>query len=210
MVLGLIKILGVVIFLYLIWRNLYDDYQDDLLVSYGWSSMLIVLIGGKLGYELQNWRYVNYSGAALLQFWKSGGFSLVGSVVMVMLWTWWYCARNGWKLWSFCEDVIPIYYLFAAFILGGEFVKSDLNWKLLAVMTVVVLAYIFSSNLKGRYRSFTWYRSGKKGFVFFFINMIFGLVMAVMSLLFKDGWYVSILYLVISLIFGVGLAILGG
>jgi len=55
--------------------------------------------------------------------------------------------------------------------------------------------------LKKRYRSLTWYKSGKKGFLFFWFLFCFWLILAILS---KTWWFLGL-----SLLFGLGLFILG-
>ncbi len=209
MVLGIIRLLGIVIFLYLVWRNLYDDYRDDQLISYGWSSILIMLLSGRIVYGLWNWGQLNDSWVNWLLVWKFSGYSFYGGVFGVILWTWWFCAKNEWKLWSFLEDLTPIYYLLLGFMLGEDYVRSGFQVKYLAGLLIAMGGYLLANFLKGKYRSVTWYKSGKKGFIFFFTNLVLSIIMSVMSFVFKDGWFMSVFYLVLSLIFGMGLVILG-
>ena len=209
MVLGLIKLFGIIVFLYLIWRNLYDDYRDDLLISYGWGSMLTMLLGGRIVYGLWNWGVLNDSWINWLMIWKVSGFNFYGGIATSLIWTVWFCVRNEWKVWQFLEDVTPIYYLFLAFINAEEYVKSGFDAHRLILMLVAVVGYLLSNFLKGRYRSFTWYKSGKKGFIFFAVNMIVSWLMAGLVFVSKEGWAITGAYLVLGLIFGGGGVILG-
>jgi hypothetical protein len=209
MIFGAIKLLGLIIFLYLTWRNLYEDYRDDWLISYGWTSVLIMFLGGKLTYGLLNWNKLNLTFSGLWRFWEIPGTNLWGGLLLILLWTWWLCKKNEWKLWPFLEDLTPIYYLFVAFELGENYLRTGLDWRPLGLMIVAILGYLMSSLLRGKYRSFSWYKSGKKGFIFFFTNAVVALFMSIIAFWFKDGWIVTISYLSVSLIFGLGLVILG-
>ncbi|MFZ2153091.1 MAG: hypothetical protein WAV41_03470 [Microgenomates group bacterium] len=201
MVLGMIKILGIVIFLYLIWRNLNEDYQDNLLISYGWSSVLVLLVGGSI--------LTNFNFAGWWQFWRVQNTNLGGGIGLAFLWTWWCCVRYGWKLWSFLEDVLPIYYLFVCFIWVSEKVGQTFGWKNILVLLILVGGYLLSNLMRDKYRSFVWYKSGKKGFVFFFVNIWLCLALATMAFFGDSNWLAAGFYIIMSLIFGVGLGILG-
>ena len=209
MVLGIIKLLGMVVFLYLIWRNLNENYRDDLLISYGWSSTLVMLLGGRIVYGIHNWGVFGDSWTNWFNLWSTSGFNYWGGAAGVLIWSWWFSVKNEWKLWSFLEDVTPIYYLLVTFMLGEFFLSSGLNWRVLLAMVVTLLGYLSASLMQGKYRSLTWYKSGKKGFIFFFTNMIIGLLFASGAIWYKDGWINIVLYLSLSLIFGMGLVILG-
>lgn len=209
MVLGLIKLLGVIIFLYLVWRNLNDDYRDEQLISYGWSSILVMLLGGRIVYGLWNWGALNDSWTSWFMIFRVSGFNFYGGIIFVLIWTVWFCIRNEWKVWSFLEDVTPIYYLLLAFLSGGEYIRAGLDARQLSWMLLALSGYLFANFLRGRYRSISWYKSGKKGFVFFATNMIMSLVVGLVSIVFKDGWFMITSYMILSLIFMAGLAILG-
>lgn len=209
MIFGAIKLLGLIIFLYLTWRNLYEDYRDDWLISYGWLSILLMYVGGKITYGIINWNELNMTFANLGRFWDIPGTNLWGGMVLILIWTGWLCKQNEWKLWPFLEDLTPIYYLFVAFEMGENYLRSGLNLRPLLWMIIAIIGYLMSSLMRGNYRSFSWYKSGKKGFIFFFTNAVIAILLSVVAFWFKDGWIVVVSYWTIGLIFGVGLVILG-
>lgn len=55
MSLGIFRILGLVVFMYLLWRDLRDNYGDEKIINYAWIALLGFLVGetnlrvGKLG-----------------------------------------------------------------------------------------------------------------------------------------------------------------
>lgn len=208
MVLGLIRILGMVIFIYLVWRNLFDDYRDDLLISYAWGSLLVLLASGRLVYGLWNWGVFNNRLFDWFQIWNPDQFSIFGGIIGVLLWTWWYCVINQWKLWSILEDLTPIYYILIAFFLAETMVNSNYTLESIINLGIALTGYLLSNFMMGRYRSISWYKSGKKGFGFFFTNIVVGMVLAGLTAVNRDWWQTAA-YSIISLIFGLGLVILG-
>ena len=48
-------VVGMILFLYLTWRNLREDYKEGVLVSFSWLALLAMVLGGRLLYGLLNW-----------------------------------------------------------------------------------------------------------------------------------------------------------
>ena len=66
--------IGFAVFAYLTWRNLFDDYQEERLVSYAWMAILSVLVGGRLGYVLMHWEDFGGNLSLWWQVGKAPGF----------------------------------------------------------------------------------------------------------------------------------------
>lgn len=209
MVVGIIKSIGVLLFLYLTWRNLSDSYKDDQLVSYTWLALLSMLIGGRLAFGLVNWGIWNESWVDWFLIWQKPGFNYTGMVIGFAGLTVWFCRSNGWKLWSFLEDIAPIFLVMMTFFMMEELFKSGFNWRWLAELIILPIGAALSYFLKGKYRSWGWYRSGKKGFGFFLTAAVYCWLMSGISLIFKDDLITVFTYLILGLISVGGLFILG-
>ena len=90
-----------------------------------------------------------------------------------------------------------------------EVVRTKFSIQVLAYMMVFMVAYIVSLRLSKKYRSFVWYRSGKKGFVFLVTSSLIFLMTTGILFWFRDKLFLVILSGLISLISLVGLFILG-
>jgi hypothetical protein len=207
---NILTILAGVIYLYLIWRNLRDNYNHEGLVSYSWLSLLAFLIGGRLAFGIANWGVWNDNWWNWLSFWDKTGFNYIGAVVVWTIMTGGYCQKLGWKVWALFEDVVGIGYIFMTILILVEAInhKFDLYW--LTLMMVLVVTMAAKRLIIGKYRSFGWYGSGKKGFAFFFANIWLGVLLAGwFYLVARAGIILSGLSLIISLTSIVGLFILG-
>jgi hypothetical protein len=200
MIFGILKLVVLVLFLYLVWRNLRDDYKENELIDYSWLAVTVALVTGRLSYGLINWGVWNESLINWFVFWSNPGFNYVGAVAGLMLVTWWNCRDKEWKLWPFLEKITWITYLILSLLMLGE--------GLWFHAVVFVIAMVIAIQISGRYRAFVWYKSGKRGFVFFLVNLLVGLMLALVSWWLKDGPIVIIIYLILSLISGVGLVML--
>ena len=207
---NLLGVLGRALYLYLIWRNLRDDYKNEDLVSYSWLSLLSFLIGGRLIFGLLNWGIWNDNWLNWLSFWNNQGFNYIGAVAVWGLVTWAYCEKFNWKMWALFEDVFGILYVFLAVLMLAEAVKNKLNLYWLTIMMVLIITVAIKRLVMTKYRSFSWYVSGKKGFAFFFANICLGLMLTAWCYLVAGvGIILSVIPLTISVSSIVGLFILG-
>jgi hypothetical protein len=204
------KLIGIILFLYLTWRNLRESYQEERLIAYSWLVLLMFLVGGRITFGVINWGVWNSSPIDWLSVWRYPGFNYWGGIVAILVTTGWYCKVNEWKLWSFFEDIIRIIYLLIAFILVDELIRTGFNLLIAAYLAVAIVGYLMASLMANRYRSLTWYKSGKKGFVFFFTNMVVSLLVAIVAVGFKEKLVVAGIFSVLSLVFMIGLFTLGG
>ncbi len=194
--------------MYLSWRNLREDYKEKELISYAWLSILAFMVGGRL-VSVLGWGGENGGWQDWLSFWAKPGFSYIGGYLAMVLVGWWSCRKNSWKTWAFFEDnLVAVSIMFLLFLLD-EFVRSgfDINAAMAVVAVFDGLAIGVWS--KGRYRSFVWYRSGKKGFAFWTGNLVTWLTMLGFSFLVVENTINRICYLTLGLISAVGLVILG-
>lgn len=202
------KIVGGVFFLYLSWRNLAEDYREERLISYAWLALLGFLAGGRVSFGLMNLKMMD-GWEDWLAFWVKPGFNYWGGLAAMLLISLEYAKTNEWKIWSFMEEITEVVYLFLAFLAAGEVVASDFELKKIVYLVIIVIGYLVAALMKKKYRSLIWYKSGKKGFVFFFVNALSSLLLAISAWYFHEVWWARIVWITISLLFGGGLFILG-
>lgn len=203
------SIIGTILFLYLVWRNLKDDYKSENLISYTWLALLGFFVGGRLIFGLLNWGVWNDSIWNWLNFLKYKGINLIGGYLFLLMITYFVTKFRNWKMWSFAEDNIKFFLVFGFFLLPDELINSKFDLKIILLLVVILIGFISTFWLKGKYRSFVWYKSGKKGFVFFTVNFLVLLLLSLVSVLFKERILFSYLYLGGSLLSLMGLFILG-
>lgn len=208
MSLGIFRTLGLVIFMYLLWRDLRDDYGDQKIINYAWVALLGFLLGGRITYGLVNWGVWNDSWLSWLSVWTKPGTNYLGSYLGLVLASWLVSSKNQWKFLALMDDIVKPTLIFSCLLMIDEWVRANFYIKSMVYLILLVLDIVLVNWLKKKYRSFTWYKSGKKGFVLLFNNFLFFLAVVVILILFKDNWLSVILALIISLISGAGLYIL--
>lgn len=209
MVFGIFKFIGAVLFLYLTWRNLKDNYQEEKLISYSWLALSAFMIGGRVVFGAVNWGMWNDHWTDWLSIWQKPGFNYWGGIGAMLLLTGWYCRINDWKMWSFLEGMTPIIYFLMGFLMADEWVGSGFNMRVGINVLAAILGWVVFRLVSKKYRSYGWYKSGKRGFGFFFTNTVVFLILALVGeILFKD-WLTAVIFTVLSLISLIGLFILG-
>ena len=208
MVFPVLAIIGIVLFLYLTWRNLRDNYKTENLITYSWLSLSAFLVGGRITYGLSNWGEWQTL-TDWVAFYNNSGINLAGGYVVLLMVTMLLAQKYGWKLWPFLEDMINnIMILVMGFWLGRIiFSKAGIEEGVIGL--IFIFSLWISGWVKKNYRSFVWYKSGKKGFRFFFTNLIFFLLLSVYFLVIKEKIFFGA-FLFTGLINLVGLFILGG
>lgn len=182
----IIGVVGCLVYLYLCWRTMKENYREEDMIAFGWVSLLVYLIGSRVAFvwsEPKLW----------LEFWKMNESFMFGGYLMWLLLTWLVVKDRGWKYFAFGEDSL----INLAWI-NLIYFAITFQWKMIILILLVwVVGWVF----KNRYRSLWWYKSGKKGFLFLLVNIVFFIGFSVIL----NNYF----YLLMSLISIVGLGILG-
>ena len=208
MVLALIRVFGIFLFLYLIWRKLRDDFVEDEVVSFSWIALVGFLLVGRVSYGLINWGVWNESWTNWVLFWQNPGFNYLFGYLGLWLTAFWYLKDKKWKTISVFEDMLRAVVVLAVALGVDEYIRGSRNIEVLYVMGVLVLVTVMSLVLGRKYRSFVWYKSGKKGFLWYFFNIFLFLFLGGLLLWLGKGMFWWIFSFLLSLISGVGLFIL--
>ncbi|PIU73772.1 hypothetical protein COS78_00530 [Candidatus Shapirobacteria bacterium CG06_land_8_20_14_3_00_40_12] len=190
----LVGTVGLLVYLYLTWRVLRNNYKEEDVAAFGWISLLTYLLGSRLAYGFVYWGVWAENPIKWLEFWKMGESNVIGGYLFWISMVWLVATDRGWKFFSLAEDN-----LWLLLWLNGVYFTVSEKW--LPVLLLFLVALI-SRWLKGRYRSFVWYKSGRKGFLYLTANIIIFLGMSLI--------YSNIYYIIPALICGVELGILGG
>lgn len=209
MSLGIIRILGIIIFVYLTWRNLKDNYEEDKIVTYSWVALLAFLVIGRITFGLVNFGVWNDSWTSWFAIWNKPGMNYIGGFLGIMLVNFIFAKINNWKFVPFCEDMLPNILLFLIFLMGDEFVRSKFDLQVGAYVLFLILMMFVLGWAKKKYRSLVWYKSGKKGFGFLITAFLAFLILGILGLYFNISLIFSVICWIISLISLVGLCILG-
>jgi hypothetical protein len=209
MSLGIIRVVGIILFVYLIWRNLRGSYEEDKVVTYSWLALLGFFIGGRITYGLVNFGVWNDSWLSWFSIWNKPGMDYIGGFLAMIIISFIFSKINSWKFIPFCEDILSGFLWFLMFLMVDELVRTRFDLMIGAYLLFLILVTLFLDFAKKKYRSFVWYKSGKKGFAFLTTGFLSFLILGFLGLYFRIKLAYSILYWIISLISLVELCILG-
>jgi hypothetical protein len=209
MSLGIIRVLGIILFIYLVWRNLRVSYEENNIVTYSWVSLLGFFIGGRVVYGLVNFGVWNDSWLSWFSVWDKPGMDYVGGFFALMLVSFIFSKINSWKFIPFCEDILSSFLYLLTFLMADEFIRARFDLRVGVYLLFLIFTIFFMKLIKKKYRSFVWYRSGKKGFIFLMTGFLSFLILGLLGFYFRINLIYSILYWVVSLISLTGLCILG-
>jgi len=200
-----LRFLAITVFLYLAWRKMKSDFGDDI-NSFLWSVVGAFLIGGRLIWAIFNLVSWDTTIWDWFFFWSKPGFSLTAGIVSGLVFVFIYCLFDRYNFYETCED------LMVPFIIGGIIFMISNGWVWLSTNFWwpggLILIYLTMFWAK-RYRSFYWYRSGKKGFLFLWSGTLFGFYLFIVSFLTGEGLGLKLVGLFLSLLFLIGLVMLG-
>ena len=188
-----VAVIGIIFYLYFTWRTLREDYREEDLVAFSWVALFIYLFMGRIVYGLWHWGIWVDTPGSWFEFWKISEINMLGAYGAWLLFAVLIAKDKGWRLWSFLEDSL--------WSLWWLILISSVELRAFGVTAALGIAMLFTAIVRRKYRSFTWYRNGKKGFLYFWFLMIFFLVLGPIV----GKYWLSLL----SLIFGAGLFMLG-
>ena len=207
--LGIVRVLGIILFVYLTWRNLKDSYDEEKIVNYSWIALLVFFVIGRITYGLVNFGVWNDNWMSWFAVWDKPGMNYIGGFLALMLFNFIFSRINSWKFVPFCEDGLVNTLIFLTFLIADEFMRSSFDLKIGVYLLSSILMIFLAKLAKKKYRSLVWYKSGKKGFAFLVTYLSAFLMLGFLGIVFKANIIYSILYWTTSLIFLVGLCILG-
>lgn len=163
-----------------------ENYREEDMIAFGWVSLIVFLIGSRILFawnDPKSW----------LEFWRMNQMNVLGGYGLWLLLVLLVTRDRGWKYFAFGEDsLINLAWMCLVFF------AMNFEWK---NMLLIVVCFALGLVFKNRYRSLWWYKSGKKGFLFLLVNMVFFVGFSILS----SNYY----YLIMTLLSMIGLVILG-
>ncbi|CAN5278386.1 hypothetical protein BH10PAT1_BH10PAT1_7000 [soil metagenome] len=174
-------IIGLLGFLFLLWRRLKEDYTSEQIFSFGFIVALFLEIGFFIGLFFQNRIHSSSVFSANgLWFWLAFIFMIMGFAVA-------YLKPNSnaiFKLRFFelleATGIGFIFWFFSNLLINSIKI-INLPSLIYSVFIAILISFFFF--LDNRYKSFSWYKSGKVGFTGLVILGIFFLSRSVVALL---------------------------
>ncbi|MGA3292161.1 MAG: hypothetical protein ABSC49_03405 [Candidatus Microgenomates bacterium] len=158
----LVVILGILIFLFIFWKRLKEDFSSGIIFQSGAA----ILIGLGMGWILSRMFFPNWF------FWTSFLGAVIGMLLMLL--------KFKLKFYETLEALtLALMPILALMFFSDAVVNSSLI-SFLAFAAMLLMLFL-SYWLDMHYRSFTWYRSGKVGFAGLSTTAIIFLIRSVLA-----------------------------
>lgn len=158
-------ILGILIFLFLLWKTLKDDYQYEKIFSLGFVVLVSVAVSILV---------LNFT-PHLYWFWIMGTIMTISIALAIK--------KQRMKFFEVIEGfAISILPWLSFYFLNDSIQKSSLSSFLAFWLTLICIFIYFL--LKNYYRTFSWYKSGRVGFAGISTLLIFFIVRMISSIFF--------------------------
>ncbi len=190
---------------FVIWRRIRDEYNDEDIVRLLLILVFFGLLGAKI-FGILGW--IAQSGwQQEMNWWMNSGLDIWGGVMVGMAGMWWYHLDRARGLTGDVEDAIAEGYWWVLVIFAlkrGLIGLLSRDWISLVWMLIWIVGLVVFYWVRGKYRQFSWYPSGKVGFVFWSSMILLGLGYSVWA--FMSG---NTLLGFGRFVFGVGTVVLG-
>jgi len=155
----IINVIGIVLFLFLFWKKLKEDYSSNIIFGFSF----FILLGAGLGFLASKYFFPHWF------FWFEAFGAFLGFTVGIIK----YNTR-------FFETYEALFMSFMPW-LALFFLTREIYISVFILGLIVLSVY-----LKAKYKTFLWYKSGKVGLVGLLISEAFFLSRAVVALLFPS------------------------
>lgn len=160
--LTVVSLVGILIFLFLFWRSLKEDYSSTLI----FNSASFIIAGLLVGH---------YASKLIPESWF--WMSLVASFLGLTLGAFKYKMRLTESYQAYVVGLMP----YLALIFGYDgVVSSSLTSLIASVVTILLLVGYFF--VDSRYKNFKWYKSGRVGFSGLATSAVFFLLRAIVAI----------------------------
>jgi hypothetical protein len=161
----LLNLLGLILFSFIFWKKLKEDY----LASQVFSTEVYMVIGVLLGYYLSSYFFYSW------WFWSSLSFGLLAMAIGIL--------RFRLRFYETLESTVIGLFPWTSFIFLADSIKNS-SWFSLAyfiLIWILILIYVF---LNKRYKNFVWYKSGRVGFSGLFVLAVMFITRGIIAILF--------------------------
>jgi hypothetical protein len=160
----LISIVGLLIFLFVFWKRLKDDFSPEII----FQTAFAILVGIGLGYLLSLLFFPAWF------FWVSALTALLAMFLML--------TKFKLRFYETLEALILSVMPWLALIFLEDSISSSSLISFLAFTVILVMVFL-SYYLDVNYKSFAWYKSGKIGFAGLSIAILFFLTRTVLAVI---------------------------
>lgn len=159
----LVSLIGILVFLFIFWRRLKEDYSTDIVFSSVFIIVFTCLAGGFISLKFfPEW-----------WFWGATFGIILGFTIAAL--------RFSLRFYETVEAVVLGLFPWLIVLFITDSVRNSSLFSILYSVTIIAELVLFNY-LEENYKNFTWYKSGRAGFSGLTILGIFFIIRAVIAL----------------------------
>jgi len=168
--------LTVVYYLFQVWRKFKNDYPQEAIIRFSLYTLLAFILSAGL-------------------VWLLGGkeLSLLFGLLSLIISAVFFCRAYKWNSWSFLEGIMPSLLVGGMMLVFGLIFSPEevvyMKKQNAAIQIIFLFIAWVSTKLMAGYRSFSWYPSGKAGFLFLAPLIIVFLLEGGLDFYLRNGLY---------------------
>jgi len=160
-----IRLLALIFSAFIFWRKLKEDYRGEEIFP---LNILLVVAG----------------------FFGARVFSLQGAFLAIILSLIFFSRQKKWNSWQAADSVVsPLLLMILVFYLTDF--STIFLWRNFSVAILALMMLFLTKIMEKKYRSISWYKSGKVGFLACFSIMAFFGLFLVLELFYQEALYLT-------------------
>lgn len=169
---AMVELFGFILAAYIFWKKLKEDFPPEGIFSLTLIISLLGLFLGRVVYILSNLGKFGFDYLSRIFFLDFPGISIPGGFLSGMLGLNLYSRRRRWDTWLIADAALNFFLIVMGTINLTNLIRN-FSYQALGALILVVLAILIAEKIGKQYRSFSWYKSGKVGFLACFSTIAF-------------------------------------
>ncbi len=162
---GLLLFFGFLASSFWFFKNTKEEFIDEeQAISFIFWVFLSWLLGSRVIFFLTNFNSFPFFWTLFLP-WQYPGLSFAGGLLGMILAAIIWAKKNKFNLWRISDPALFPFLLFQEFFFLGQFLTTKENFYFFAFL-IFLIGFPLGFWIKKKYRSFSWYPSGKIGLTF--------------------------------------------
>jgi len=162
---GLLLFFGFLASSFWFFKNTKEEFVDEeQAISFIFWVFLSWLLGSRVIFFLTNFNSFPFFWTLFLP-WQYPGLSFAGGLLGMILAAIIWAKKNKFNLWRISDPALFPFLLFQEFFFLGQFLTTKENFYFFAFL-IFLIGFPLGFWIKKKYRSFSWYPSGKIGLTF--------------------------------------------
>jgi len=196
--------ISVVLASFFFWRKLREDYADEEIFKTTLILFFSSLFFSRLIFIFFHLEKFDFSLGRWLSISTFPGFSVLGAFWGGVLTLAWMFSKYKINIWEGLDSLSQPLLIFVSLGGLGSFLEKG-SLRGLAFSGVGILGFVVLEFLRKRYRTFSWYKSGKTGFLFWSTSLYVFALCSILDFVLGVALYLEELFWCLTILVSVGI-----